>query len=95
MTKILKDEFKLPISEANAFLIPIVAKEFGYIEESEMTPEEAILNHFKARREETRGRVYNAVSKYFGEAGKTTVAQIMALYDAEGVLNISFKDEQQ
>lgn len=96
MIEILTDSFKLPISEENAFLIPIIAPEFGYIEGSDISPKETILNHFRNKRLETRGRVYNALSKYFGESekGKATVAQIMDLYDAEGVSEISFNEKK-
>lgn len=77
----LKHTFELEISEENKWLIPVIAKKFGWIAESGITAEQAIIKHFSDQNEIIRARTMAGLNEYFGEAGKDTVADVMRLYD--------------
>lgn len=79
----IKDNFNINISEENEWVIPLIAKEFGYIEGSEISPEDTIKNFLKDRRKEVRNRIALAIDRYFGEAGQDKAKLLLALYDKE------------
>lgn len=73
--------FELDISPENAWLIPIIAKKFGWIPESGTPPEETIVKHFQEQNGMIRARVHIGLTEYFGEAGKEKVDETIGLYD--------------
>lgn len=78
--KIFEFKFKLPISEENAAFIPIVAKTMGYIEGSEMTPEECIVNFFDNLVGQINARVESGITSYCGVSAKEVGEAVKAQY---------------
>lgn len=82
MTKILKDQTILPISDVYTPLSEVVAGHFGYVPGGSRTPEEAITEWFVNRREEVRNRFMAGVVSYFGASNQEAINEAMAQYDA-------------
>ena len=78
--KIFEFKFKLPISEQNTAFIPIVGKTMGYVEGSEMTPEECIVNFFDNLVGQINARVETGITAHCGEVAKEVGEAVKGQY---------------
>lgn len=85
--------FELTISPENTALIPLIAQEFWWYPEMDMTSEEVIKRHFELfYTEAVRNRIQSRLLRLKWEAGKAEVEAIMAQYDNAVVTSTSFSE---